>query len=832
MFELILGAVGLSILSEALGDTTRSRYSGSSYPPPKPIEPPKPPLLIGPESEYSDWHAKWKDNINKDRWIPKGRAQEIIQQFPPFKNGSETNDPISQHPQFEKALNKEFDAANAVFNTKQKKRLNDFFSSVEENPLTDEQKDCCICMDSAVQIVAAAGSGKTSTIIARIGYALKEGLVSPKEILIIAFNKSVKKEIENRIKECLDDIPDIKQITIKTFNALGLEIVKESTGQKARLAHWVEQNTEIQTIINIIEDLRQRDPVFRRDWDLFKIVYGRGVDNWKTLEQSKNNIRTADGKWVKSKEERMICNYLFSYGVQYRYEREYEHDTRTTKYRKQYRPDFFYPNSNLYHEHFALNEAEEAPPHFSGKYVLGVQWKRDQHERKGTQFFETTSHGLRNGNDLERLKSELKKHGEIVKYDEKKTHSNQELISTEQLAGTMQKFLQRVKSNGLRFYDLDKNISNYEYDDRNRIKCFVKFYKRIAKEWQQLLDVDELVDYDDMILDAIKYLEEKTWQSPYKMILVDEFQDVSQAKLRLLKALKNSAGPSVNLCVVGDDWQGINRFAGADISVMTGFKQTFSNATQLILNTTFRCPQKLCDASSNFIQKNPKQIKKTIETTNTYERAGLYTFAAKTKSGILDRIGKELKRMYESAKNGQLDVPNGNTISVQMLGRYNNDEPNDLEKWQCTYGSQLEINFSTIHAAKGMEADYIMLLNIIEDFKGFPSQINDDPVLQIAMPNPDNFPLAEERRLFYVALTRARRQTHIYTLQDKLSRFIVELVEDGYTKIKTGKGTLDICPKCRTSILEEKNGRNGPFIGCNAYPGCGYTKNIDYPKRS
>ena len=121
-------------------------------------------------------------------------------------------------------------------------------------------------------------------------------------------------------------------------------------------------------------------------------------------------------------------------------------------------------------------------------------------------------------------------------------------------------------------------------------------------------------------------------------------------------------------------------------------------------------------------------------------------------------------------------------ISVMLLGRYNNDKPVNLSKWQRIYGSQLEISFSTVHSAKGMEADYVMILNVVAG--GFPSEIDDDPVLQIAMPDPDDFLMAEERRLFYVALTRARRQTRIYTLENKLSEFIIELVNDGHTEIK------------------------------------------------
>ena len=824
MIEWIIGGAVLYALGGG-GETKNHR----SYSPRIDSKPKKPRVSISQNPKYSDWCEKWKSSVDVNQWIPKGKAKEIIQEFPPFENESHDIIPTSKHSCFEKALNKKFDDANVDFSKKQKERLSDFFSSVEINPLTDEQKDCCICMDSAVQIVAAAGSGKTSTIIARVGYALKENLVSPNEILILAFNRSVQKEIETRIMERLGYISDIEQITVKTFHAFGLEVIGKSTGRKPRSADWVEPPKDIQTISDIVEDLCNRDPNFKRDWNMFRVIFGRDVKKTEVQSESsltengKGTILTADGKQVKSEEERMICDFLFYYGVPYEYERPYEYDTVTEK-RSQYRPDFYYPRIKLYHEHFALDKHGNTPSHFSDDYTSGVLWKRNLHNEKNTRLFETTSYGLRSGNDLEQLKFEIEKHGEVIHFDENRKTIGPKLISTKELASTIRTFQQHVKNNQLSYQDLHDVISKLEHNYSNRLTHFVKLYEKISDEWQRRLQLEECVDFDDMVLNATRHIESGTYQNPYNMVLADEFQDVSQARLSLLKALKDSSETSVRLCVVGDDWQGINRFAGADISVMTGFDRTFPNATQLTLSRTFRCHQVLCDASSDFIQKNPKQIKKTIESTNTYERAGLYVFAAENGSAMLNWVEKDLKQMFFAAERGELDMVDGKKISVMLLGRYNNDKPVNLSKWQRTYGSQLEISFSTVHSAKGMEADYIMILNVVAG--GFPSQIDDDPVLQIAMPDPDDFSMAEERRLFYVALTRARRQTRIYTLGNKLSEFIIELVNDGHTEIKDKKGTLKVCPKCGIGTLKQMNGKFGPFEGCNMYPKCDYTKSI------
>ncbi|MBU2981998.1 UvrD-helicase domain-containing protein [Lentibacter algarum] len=271
-------------------------------------------LSITKDSEYSAWRAKWEGEVDPDRWVPKGAAESIIRRFPPFKSGSEDAEPTSQHPRFQKALSKEFDAANSAFGKKQKERLSEFFSSVERNPLTDEQMDCCICMDNTLQIVAAAGSGKTSTIVARVGYALKEGLVPPEEILILAFNRSVKDELEARIKERLGGFPNVQRINVKTFNAFGLELIGKSTGRKPRLADWVEPGKDVQAISEIVEVLRQRDPRFRLDSDLFRTVYGRGIDECENLKQPETDIHQKCANvlcgWCSSIRANLISNLL------------------------------------------------------------------------------------------------------------------------------------------------------------------------------------------------------------------------------------------------------------------------------------------------------------------------------------------------------------------------------------------------------------------------------------------------------------------------------------------------------------------------------------------
>lgn len=713
---------------------------------------------IDSNSNYSEWRSEWKPIVDRTQWIPKGLASQIIRKSPPHKNGNSDTTVIAEHFRFEKALLAEFATDNAKFLAAQREKLADFFSSVERNPLTEEQMDSCICMDDAVQIVAAAGSGKTSTMVARIGYALTERLYEPEQILVLAFNRSVAEEFQSRIKERLCGIENVEHVKVKTFNAFGLEVIGKSAGRRPRLADWVEPGRDVKAIAEIVEDLSQNDPQFRFDWDMFRAIFGRDIGDWDAVSQpnperrGKSSIQTANGEFVKSEEERIISDFLFYHGVDYEYERPYEHDTVSAEH-TQYHPDFYYPRIGLYHEHFALDADGKAPAHFTGDYVAGVHWKRQLHAEKETLLFETTSHEIRNGDGLLKLKGELEKRGENLSFDADRVTKGQEPIPTKQLASTIRTFQQHVKSNRLSHQDLRKAIASVERGHRDRLTRFISLFERIADEWQHRLNTAESVDFDDMLLMAIEHIEDGNFKSPYMMVLVDEFQDVSQAKLRLLKALKQNAGAAANLCVVGDDWQGINRFAGADISVMTDFQIIFRHSTQLTLSKTFRCPQELCEASSNFIQKNPKQIRKEITTTNTYAKTSLHAFAAESLGSALDQLEKDLRSLHGFAREGKLNMAEHTKVSVMLLGRYHKDKPAKLRQWQSEFKGHLNLKFETTHASKGLEADYVMLLNVTEGMMGFPSQIVDDPVLQLAMPQPDAFPLAEERRLFYVALT-------------------------------------------------------------------------------
>lgn len=825
--------------------------------------------------EVADWVKTFRAQFGPDRWMPKSAIDRYVRTSPApvwrneswdsalkelrtrRKSASFAFDILSSisaeiedlgcgltHEEWKaiarganevESLRNVMTGHNAVHLARRRKARKQFFDTVEKNPLTDEQIHACICMDDSVMVVAAAGSGKTSTMVAKTGYALHEGLATPEQILLLAFNRATADEVGERISEQLRDVPHVDGVRSNTFHAFGIDVIAKATGKKPSLAPWVDPSNpggDIREVSNIIDSLCAQDPKFRREWDLFRTVYGRDVGKWGQPQEpdaysnGKRGFLSAKGDIVKSKEERVIADWLFYCGVNYEYERAYEHDTANEQYR-QYFPDFYYTDAQLYHEHFALNEKGEAPKDFKD-YLRSVGWKRQIHAEKGTLLVETTSHTLSTGEWMNVLERALQERGIQPNFDPTRPSPGLPPVSNQDLARSFRVFQQHVKNNGLSHRHLSEALNDQSKDGfAARLRMYLSLYERIAAEWERRLHEGKFIDFEDMLIQAAAHVESGAFKSPYTIILADEFQDSSRARIRLLKALAANPPVQTHLCVVGDDWQGINRFAGSDISVMTEFEKTFSHSTRLTLNTTFRCPQELCDVSSEFIQANPAQIKKTVRTTNPLSKTPMLAYGFQQKEGMHGHVEEQLADMYRFASEGKLMPAKGTHITIMMLGRYRDDQPAAIEAWQRRFGDRLKIDFRTAHSSKGLEAEYVFVLNVVQGTRGFPSQIQDDPALQLAMPAPDPYPYAEERRLFYVAMTRARKQVRFYTALSQPSQFLVELVKAKHIRIDPVDGEpLEACPRCGNGALQLRGGQYGAFHGCSRFPACDYKRRI------
>ena len=719
-------------------------------------------------------------------------------------------------------------AANQAITAAEVRDRRRFFETIEKTPLTGEQAEAVVCFDSRVQVLAAAGSGKTSVMVARAAYAVSRGFVPPERILLLAFNKAAAVELQERVDARFKaaGIPSAG-VRASTFHSFGLDVIGRATGEKPRPAPWLDGGGDLRMVERIVDELRDSDERFRYNWDLYRLLFAQAPtnltehepDGWDA-EKKENGYQTFGGQVVKSHGERMIADFLFFNGVSYDYEKRYAHDVFDATH-SQYRPDFYYPDIDTWHEHWAIDRDGKPPAAFVG-YAEGIAWKRKIHAHYSTPLIETTWADVVFGDGLSKLGAELTSRGVTLDWNPDRQPSNQwtKPMRHEQLAGLVRSFMAHVKSNSLSREQLEQRL---EGDLRHlagyRTRLFLDIYWPIHAEWERRLAAEGYVDFEDMLVQAAGHLEAGRADMGYDLIMVDEFQDASQARARLVRGLL--ARPGRYLLAVGDDWQSINRFAGADLSVMTSFEAWFGRGRQLALTKTFRCPQTICDTAARFVAKNPGQFKKQMRSAHTETGAPVRILRSDSPAAALAGYLNQLSARVAS---GSVPAgPNGK-VSVKVLGRYNFDR--DLVPGEKP--DNLDVEFLTVHRSKGLEADYIVLPNLTTGTYGFPSDIVDDPVLHLAMPTPDTFPHAEERRLFYVALTRARREVTLITPTQSLSPFMAELLADPSDPNVTVDGAeeapVEVCSVCGKGLMVERKGPYSIFLGCSTWPKCNHKR--------
>lgn len=725
-------------------------------------------------------------------------------------------------------------ALNAAHVERELVACKDLLDQVESKPLTQEQALSVVCFDNRVQVIASAGSGKTSTMVAKAAYAIHRQFVTPEAIVLLAFNKQAAEELKERAGKAFKRL-GMEDVAVEasTFHALGLRIIGKATQEKPDIPDWATDAAGgVRKLTEIIDQLKDQTPSFRIRWDLFRFVFGRSLPTFGAAEpadvwddQGNGALVTTQGERVKSLEEVMIANYLFLNGVEYEYEASYAHRTANEDYR-QYRPDFYYPTLNLYHEHFALDEQGIPPPHLEN-YLEGVHWKRQLHREKGTALFETTSHGLRNGDDFDRLAKELTSRGIVLdpNPDREIPQDGQKPMGSIDLIGLIRTFMSHAKSNGLTVAALQQRLNALPNDAfKYRHQMFLDITAPIMEAWDHALAAENGIDFEDMLNQAAEHLESGRVDASYTLVMADEFQDASRARARLCRALVQKQGRF--FFAVGDDWQSINRFAGADVSVMTGFREWFGHGQVLKLEQTFRCPQALCDASSKFVAKNPGQISKRVHSVTPDHGPVLQALQVDHKEKLADAIHHFVLSLSEGVRDGSIPPGKDGKVSVYILGRYNADKQY-LPGYQSRFNQWVDVSFLTIHRSKGSEADYVILPEMLSVMKGrsFPNTRTDDPVLALAMPGSDNFPQGEERRLFYVALTRARRSVAMFTVRGRCSTFLRELEEDGQVVITdtNGNAVEEVhCPACEQGVMLLRTGPYGEFQSCSNFPICSY----------
>ncbi len=715
------------------------------------------------------------------------------------------------------------------------------FSDLEKYPLTNEQRRSAVINEDRNLLIAAAGSGKSSTIIAKAAYLVESGLAQTSEILVLAYNKNAQLEIDERLKNLKGTISDSKRsIKARTFHSLGLEIIATVEGEKPAISPLASatKNRLAKLFTKLIEEIANLDSTFSANWRSFQVLYkipSTDLDSIKSIREYEDYLRqlgatygpspdgqrrlvlsTLDGHEVKSMEELRICNWLAINGITYEYESPYSHRTADVEHR-QYYPDFYYPEADLYHEHFALNDRGDAPAFFRD-YNAGVTWKRRVHQENNTRLIETHSAHFRDGSIFDRLGEELDRYG--VSRNPLSDAQLDELVRRVFDAGNdtelFTTFLRHFKSNNATMELVRQKIDGDP--DPVRAKLFLDLFEAIFHAYQSRLGEAQEIDFEDQIHKACDYIEAGKFRHQFKYILVDEFQDTSQDRKRMIHALIDQ-DEDMKLFAVGDDWQSIYRFTGVDIDIMTHFADHFGTTSQTALTRTFRSYQGIVEVAAKFVQANPDQITKNVYSEDKHDLNQIFIKGYESTEQQRELLEGLLKNIHSKAQDNDANV------SVYILARYNHLKPQGIASYENQF-PRLNIQFKTVHSAKGLEADYVIILNVESGWYGFPSTITDDPLLHLVIPRPETFPHAEERRLLYVAITRAKRAAFLLANTVRSSVFATEIAEmDGVSDLAK-LARSNPCPDCSTGDLKMRTGPYGQFFGCSNFPDCAYSRNV------
>lgn len=385
------------------------------------------------------------------------------------------------------------------------------------------------------------------------------------------------------------------------------------------------------------------------------------------------------------------------------------------------------------------------------------------------------------------------------------------------------------------------------------------------------------IDFDDMINKSIELIKENKLgsYSNLKCIIIDEYQDVSGSKVRYLQSLKKVSNAKV--FAVGDDWQSIYGFAGSDVGYFTHFSESFGYTKECFIETTYRNSQDLIDIAGAFVMENEEQLKKNLKSSNSLKNPIVDCGYISMKQDIVNTICNEYEKKssfelsaidimsndkltsltrynsnfespillrelpfhirYSELNNKLVDIltecVKDNALDVKIIGRTNSsidfikngylanfsmrtNKNGVIIKSNLHIHKNLKISYITAHASKGLEADATIIIGVENRLTGFPNKMIDDELLKIFKNHQESFKYAEERRLFYVALTRTKGKVYVAYEKSNPSIFIDQIFKCNDVSSKI------ICPQCKVGHITLRESRFNKFCGCSEYPYCRY----------
>ena len=760
------------------------------------------------------------------------------------------NETITHYNEIESLINQHNDTYihNATIN--EKVYLDGILRNVDDKiVLDDDQRKVVLTDEDYCLVIAGAGAGKTTTVAAKVKYLVDRKNIEATQILVISFtNKAV-----DELREIINIDLQIN-CPITTFHSAGNAILRKQTPEKLNIVdssklYYVLQDYFKRSILkneslvnNLIMFFASYFDAPYEGEDLNGFFNNIAKSNFATMRSDLNEFKqqvidtrtkksvTIQSEVLRSNQEVEIANFLYLNSIDYKYEPIYKYDLPNTY--KPYTPDFIIRQNEktAYIEHFGITQDGKNDRYSDDQleaYKHAIDDKINLHKQHGTTLIYTFSQYSDRRNILEHLCEELEDKG-FALYPRSNKEILEKLVSSEEsryirkLVNLICRFITNFKTNGFTSSDFNR----MHYSTQNvRARLFLNICNDCYLEYERYLKENNAVDFEDMINESARVLrnvKEMKQKLDFKYIIVDEYQDISRQRFDLVTALAEVA--DARIIAVGDDWQSIYAFSGADITLFTKFEEKMGYAKLLKIVNTYRNSQEVIDIAGNFIQKNASQITKELRSPKTItDPVTIYTYDSTYKdktgdnrSGVNYAIAHAIEVALEQII--AFNKAEGKTYnsSILLLGRFGFDgdrlEKSGLfeyisrgNKLKSVKYPKLNITFMTAHASKGLGYDNVIVVNGRNETYGFPSKIEDDPVLSFVIKGDRSIDYAEERRLFYVAMTRTKNRVFFIAPEQNPSEFLLEIKHDYKNVALNGNWNTElpqnvfnkkICPIC------------------------------------
>lgn len=696
-----------------------------------------------------------------------------------------------------------------------------FYDKIESNPLTQEQRLAVIRDNDRNLVLAAAGTGKTSVMVAKALDLIDRGLAKPEDILILAYNRAAATELEERlnIRGKLASVDESSRPQVKTFHALGREILTRAK-QSVKISVFSEDPLKLDMWISgwFINKM-QSDENFMKNFINLSYQPINPFD-FKSKEEYDNYIRdndyrTLQGERVRGYQELLIANWMYLNCVEYEYEPSYVSKKRI-EIGFDYKPDFYLIDSQIYLEHFGIDRQGNTRADIDkDKYNQEIQQKKELHKEFGTTLIETFHYNWVEGN-LENILQQHMLDNHITIKQRPKDEIFKQLNESVFFIDGIKRYLKCLQAIRVERLSDEDIYSRLEQKNIVNSKNYTELLSDIHQAYIDELKKQNSIDFDDMIIKAITTVNNGGFKPKWTHILVDEFQDISAARMEFLNSLiTNSDFP--RLTVVGDDWQSIYRFSGGKLELTTQFESLVGSCSTTMLQKTFRYNDSIALTAGEFVMQNPEQYIKKVITHTHVDSSQVYLLD----SQVSDHENLELKTV-QVIQNILKNDPNA---SISVLARYRYLLENAKEEVSRNIQNK-NIKYWTFHGSKGLEADYCVLIGFFQGKTGFPNENKEEAVVEALLPSLDTFEHSEERRLLYVGITRSKKKSYLIADPRATSVFINELLSPKFNLNIASKTfneqyrEIFKCHSCTTGYFKMKTGKFGDFYSCSSGSVC------------